>query len=63
MVNKKITTPTCEESDEEGSIMEEICAPMEDLQHKNQTLKDNAHHLQQHQQEIDMVDKLEALDP
>lgn len=59
MVSKNVTTPTYEELSGERSDIEDMCADIDDLQRQNQTLEDNVHLLQG----VNMVDKLEALDP
>lgn len=59
MVSKNATTPTCEELSGERSDIADMRADIDDLQRQNQTLEDNVHLLQG----VDMVEKLEALDP
>lgn len=59
MVSKNATTPTYEELSGERSDIADMRADIDDLQRQNQTLEDNVHLLQG----VDMVDKLEALDP
>lgn len=63
MVNKKKSTPTSKESDDEESGIAEMCAAMDNLCCQNQTLEENVIRIQQCQQETDLVVELEILDP
>lgn len=62
-MNKKATTPTTDEFDEEESVMAEMCAVMDNLRRHNQIFEVDVFHIQQRQQEIDLIKKVEILDP